>query len=241
MSIYQDKKITIFFGDAQHAIDRCLFDQNKSQAELEHVNSLLFIKQKLQLASLFFTKQIHGAQGFLISHDVHEQPEADFLVTNKTQVGLGIYTADCLPIIIYDPEHHAVALAHAGWMGSVQEIAIHALQALEKAYGTKKQNVKVFFGPAAGPCCYVVQPSFREKLAPFNFSDQVLAVRDGHTYFDLVLFNKLQLSSYGVLAQAFNYHADCTIHTLSYCSYRRDNKNTARNVTLVALSLDFNC
>ena len=237
MKIYQDKNIKIFFGDAQHAIDRRLFEQNKSQTELESIDSLLYIKQKLKLDSLFFTRQVHGIEGLIVSQEIHGQPEADFLVTNKPQIGLGIYTADCLPIIIYDPDQHVVALAHAGWMGSVQEIAVRALQTLEKMYGTKKQNVQVFFGPAAGVCCYVVQPSFREKLEPFTYADEVLVVRDRHTYFDIVLFNKLQLCSYGVGHSAFNYYTDCTIGTASYCSHRRDSKNTARNVTLVALEM----
>ncbi|MBA3954397.1 peptidoglycan editing factor PgeF [Candidatus Dependentiae bacterium] len=240
MKIHKNN-ITIFFGDAQHPIDREFFNQAKTQAELEQESSLHYSKQALNIESLFFTKQIHSAQGIIISQENYTsfltmQPEGDFLITNKTHVGLGIYTADCLPIVIYDPEHHAVALAHAGWMGSVQEIAVKAMQALEKTHGSQKNKVHVYFGPAAGVCCYIVQPDFRENLTKFSFADQVIIKHDNQLYFDLLLFNKLQLVKYGVSLEAFNQsYTQCTIHNASFCSYRRDNKNTARNVTLVAL------
>ncbi len=240
--VYKDLKVTIFFGDKEHSIDRKLFENSKKQLELDKHRALAFIKDRVQVDALFFTQQTHSAQGLTISQDnyscfLDSQPEGDFLITDKTEVGLGVYTADCLPIVIYDPEHHVVAICHAGWMGSVKHIAIKALQMLESTYGTKKENVRVIFGPCAGACCYVVQQDFKDKVKEFSFRDQVILERDGQFFFDLALCNKLQLLEYGVMLDAFNLEYNlCTLHNMSFCSYRREAKSVLRQVTLVALT-----
>jgi YfiH family protein len=240
--IYINSALTIFFGDKVCSIDRELFKADKTQLELKENAALASIKKQVSVDTLFFTKQIHSAQGFVISQDnysyfVDYQPEGDFLITDKAHAGLGVYTADCLPIVIYDPEHHAVAICHAGWMGSVKQIALKALLSLENTYGTKKEKVQIFFGPAAGVCCYKVQQDFKNTIQEFSFRDQVIVEREGQLFFDLALFNKLHLLQYGVKLDAFNQDYNlCTIHNLSFCSYRRDSKSSSRHVTLVALT-----
>lgn len=80
----------------------------------------------------------------------------DALMTDAPDVLLCSFYADCVPLYFYDAEHGAVALAHAGWRGTVQRIAAETLRAMEKAYGTDPRTVAAAIGPAIGSCCYEV-------------------------------------------------------------------------------------
>jgi copper oxidase (laccase) domain-containing protein len=70
--------------------------------------------------------------------------------------GLLLRFADCQPILLYDPEHHALGLAHAGWRGVGQGIARRAVEAMQEAFGTRPGALLAGLGPAIGPSCYVV-------------------------------------------------------------------------------------
>jgi YfiH family protein len=80
----------------------------------------------------------------------------DAIITNETNVLLTSFYADCVPLYFYDPEHQAIALAHAGWRGTVQGIAEETIAAMEKEYGTKREKLKAAIGPAIDSCCYEV-------------------------------------------------------------------------------------
>lgn len=80
----------------------------------------------------------------------------DAIITNEPNVLLTSFYADCVPLYFYDPEHQAIALAHAGWRGTVQGIAEETIAAMEKEYGTKREKLKAAIGPAIDSCCYEV-------------------------------------------------------------------------------------
>jgi polyphenol oxidase len=239
--IYEDGPLGLFFGDKSAAIERSFFDSNKSQIELNKYIPLEHIKKKLFFKEYIFLKQMHTAIGYTITEStkeffLHNQLEGDFLTTSITDIGLALYSADCLPIIFYDPVKGAIGICHAGWRGSVDKVALRALEQLEKEYGTTKEHVQVFFGPCARACCYRVEPSFKQYLQGYDCLDTVFFERNKKLFFDLVAFTILQLTQYGVKLNAINTnYAYCTMHTISFCSYRRDTQTAKRQVTIVAL------
>lgn len=111
----------------------------------------------------------------------------DAIMTNEPDLLLASFYADCVPLYFYDPEHGAVALAHAGWRGTVGQIAAATLRAMGEAYGTNPQQVAAAIGPAIGSCCYEVDGIVIDEvdalIAELQLEDAVaqsLMTRDGN-------------------------------------------------------------
>ena len=82
------------------------------------------------------------------------EPECDALVTNTPGLVLAAFTADCTPILLHDPVTGAVGAVHAGWRGTVADIAGNAVRAMEKHYGARPENIRAAIGPNIGVCCF---------------------------------------------------------------------------------------
>ena len=114
-----------------------------------------------EVESLVFTRQTHtdivrvvGAEnrGEGLFREV--EPECDALVTNTPGVTLAAFTADCTPILLHDPVTGAVGAVHAGWRGTVADIAGNAVRAMGAHFGTKPENIRAAIGPNIGVCCF---------------------------------------------------------------------------------------
>jgi len=82
------------------------------------------------------------------------EPECDALVTNTPGIALCAFTADCTPILLWDRRTGAVGAVHAGWRGTVAEIAAKTLAAMTAHYGTRPEDVTAAIGPNIGVCCF---------------------------------------------------------------------------------------
>lgn len=103
-------------------------------------------------------RQVHGNRVAVVAgRDAGGvMPNTDGLVTAMPGLALLLRFADCQPILLYDPEHHALGLAHAGWRGVALGIARRLLEAMQQAFGTRPVALLAGLGPAIGPCCYTV-------------------------------------------------------------------------------------
>ena len=82
------------------------------------------------------------------------EPECDALVTNTPGVALAAFTADCTPILLHDPVTGAVGAVHAGWRGTVADIAGKTVQAMQAHFGTRPEDLRAAIGPNIGVCCF---------------------------------------------------------------------------------------
>jgi len=85
-----------------------------------------------------------------------EPLQGDALITREKRILLAIQTADCVPILLADTKHHAVAAVHAGWRGTVRRIAAKTLGRMQMQFGTQPRDVIAALGPGIGQCCYEV-------------------------------------------------------------------------------------
>jgi len=83
-----------------------------------------------------------------------DYPICDALITNTPGVALLVFTADCTPILFYDPVTGAVGAAHAGWRGTAADIAGKTVRTMEAAFGCRPENIHAAIGPNIGPCCF---------------------------------------------------------------------------------------
>jgi len=84
------------------------------------------------------------------------QETADALITNIKGLLLSVRTADCVPILLYDPKNQAIGAVHSGWRGTLAKIGTKAVERMTDVYGSDPKDIKVSIGPAIGQCCFEV-------------------------------------------------------------------------------------
>jgi YfiH family protein len=189
--------------------------------------------------ALTTTWQVHG-NVILEANAAHRGGslgKADGLITKVSGIPLLQRYADCTPIIVYDPEHRAVGIAHAGWQGVVNRTAEALVQAMIDAYESRPQELIGVVGPAIGPCCYEVGPEVVAAIrATQHDPDQLLgpSQRPGHAYLDMWDANARQLRDAGL--EAVEVAGLCTAcHTDIFFSHRGDRGKSGRFGAVVML------
>lgn len=136
------------------------------------------------------------------AHDLASAlPDSDAVVTDRVDVPLVVLLADCVPVVLYDPEHHAVGLAHAGWGGTLERIASHTVAAMRGRYGTDPATVAAAIGPSIGPDRYEVGADVTERAraAYREHADRILRpALEGKALLDLWEANAVDLELAGV-------------------------------------------
>lgn len=227
----------------QNRLAICFFDKEAASArDILHNSPQIALAKQILASKIFIPNQVHGTKGIIVTNDLSFQPmDADYLITNTPEISLAIYTADCLPIVFYDTKKQAIGLAHAGWPGTVQNIAIHCINDMQKTFHSDPNDIEIFFGPSCKPCCYEVGPEFIDKLALLGYQDadisKILYNYDNKLLLDLPGLNCLQLERAGIALKSIHTQYNiCTICSTNYCSYRRD-KDVKRQITAIALNM----
>jgi len=129
-----------------------------------------------------------------------DYPECDGLVTNVQGLALMIFTADCTPLLLWDPVTGAVGAAHAGWRGTAQDIAGKTVEAMVSAFGCHPRDIRAAIGPNIGPCHFQTDEDVPNALlAAFGTEAQTCIRREGTKFYpDLKAINALALRRRGV-------------------------------------------
>ena len=80
--------------------------------------------------------------------------EADGLATDCPGVCLAVFSADCIPVLLYDPVRRAVAAVHAGWRGTALGIAARAVERMAGSFGSQPEDILAAVGPGISQCCF---------------------------------------------------------------------------------------
>jgi YfiH family protein len=179
-------------------------------------------------------RQIHSNK-VVVATRPGDLGEGDALISNVPGLTLAIRTADCLPVLIADPENRAVAAVHAGWRGTVQEIVLEAIRAMLAEYGSRRENLVIAVGPGIGGCCYEVGPEVAEQFSRFFPERQDL---HGTTKIDLPESTIRQLRRNGGRAGQIDSSGLCTRCLADqFHSYRRDGQAAGRMVSALGIKL----
>lgn len=169
----------------------------------------------------------------------------DALVTNVPGVCIGVRTADCIPILIYDPVKKAAAAVHSGWRGTVMKICEKALVRMSIEYGTNASDVVAVIGPGICADCFQVgeevATEFRnagfdmEKIWSFRGPRTEGSIAGGH-HIDLVEACRLTLIACGVAPKNIRIESVCTYeHTESFYSARKEGAACGRNINAIRI------
>ncbi len=188
------------------------------------------------LKNILTVNQVHGNTVFFADSAMGENyAEADSVVTQQKGVGVGVITADCVPVLLYFPDSRCVCAVHAGWRGTSLRAVSNCLGAVCEKYSLKPQDAVAVIGPAIGGCCYEVRDDVASQFAS-RFSGEgnwLFEKGDGKFLLDLVELNRIELCDAGVLE----------IETMDMCtccqdlpSYRRDGSGTDKMISFVGIS-----
>ena len=191
-------------------------DLDRVSQNRERVSRLLNITP----SSIVFPSQVHGGNATIVSgadrgrgaYTVDDAiPETDALITNAAGTCLAILVADCVPIVFFDPVQRVIAVAHAGWKGTVKKIAYVTVMTIRERFHSHPADILVGLGPSIGPECYeigrnVVDAATANGISPNTF--QFLSAEKAR--FDLWSANRQQLLEAGI--------ADAHIETAGICT-----------------------
>lgn len=160
---------------------------------------------------LLLPHQVHGTDMLTVDADFFSlTPEErharlediDALMTDIRNTCIGISTADCLPLLFYDSEHHCIAAAHAGWRGTVGHIARKTVEKMVETYGTTPEHLHVILGPAITAESFEVGDEVCEAFSKAGFPlDRIAHSPNGNHgkyHLDLHAANTLELEEAGV-------------------------------------------
>lgn len=160
--------------------------------------------------------------------------EFDALMTDCRGVVLAINTADCVPILLWDPVRKVSGAVHAGWRGSLSEIVSKTISRMEEAFGSAPEMILAGIGPSASPCCYEVDGAVLDPIKKkFHFwEDVIFRENKGRGYLDLVELNRRQLINSGLREKHIQAAGACTIcHPERFSSFRRDKTAAGRMIS----------
>ncbi len=221
-----------FFGK-DCIIDRALKDRGDLIKNLQVKN--------FSFTDILFTNQIHSDRVIAARQDFND---ADGLVTNLKNIVIGVYTADCCPILLSCEEPQIIAAIHAGWKGAKSGIiksAIDAINNLGATSGFKNLKIKAMIGPSIRQESYEVGPEF---LADFLLEDKnnqrffIDSKKPSHYMFDLVAYIKNKLQNQGV-SDIEDSNIDTYKNPQSFFSYRRSchlkEADCGRNISVIMI------
>ena len=192
----------------------------------------------LKLTNITTCAQVHGSKVVVVKEDLVGKgaqtyadtiQDTDALVTILPEVPLLLFYADCTPVLLADPETGAIGLAHAGWKGTVAQIAKKTVAAMVAEFGCRPEKLLGAIGPAIGACCYEVDDFVRDRASGYEKFFAPVAGKPGKYMLDLWALNREQLLEAGLVADNIAVAGICTAHNHElFCSYRAEQGKTGR-------------
>ena len=171
-------------------------------------------------------KQIHSS--IVVTAPGEPGREGDALVTNTPGIWIGVRTADCVPILLADPDQRVIAAVHAGWRGTVDGILTKTIEKMTVEFGSDPAHIVAAIGPCIARCCFEVGQEVSDRFRAL-FPEQT-DLRN----IDLVEANRRQLHGAGVMH--IDADALCTKCGVDqFHSYRRDKEQSGRMVAAIRL------
>jgi hypothetical protein len=207
-------------------------DANFNINTKDGIENLKKVKTLFGLDDIGYVKQIHSD---IIWQYEGSCNEGDAIITNKSNIGLGVFTADCVPVILIDKEQHAVAAIHSGWKGTINEITFKTIKKMADTYGSSPKNLEVFIGPHIKSCCYKVGHELIEMFGQKGYDLKEVVEEDRLSLEDCII---LQCKKAGILQDKIKNVNCCTMcgtDRHKFYSYRK-NKDNGRLLSLVFLN-----
>jgi YfiH family protein len=204
--------------------------------------------------SFTYAEQVHGKEIAIVTRAEKGMGRTsredaiqarDGFVTNEKGLVLSALFADCVPLYFYDSVRGVIGLAHAGWKGTVLNIAEAILHAMNRTFGSKPEDIRAAIGPSIGVCCYevderVADPVKRVLLnmqASPEIIQKVIKPKPEHKYMlNLQELNRNFIEKAGIVSSHIEVTQLCTSCSNDvFFSHRKDDGLTGRMVAWIAM------
>lgn len=175
--------------------------------------------------NISYLNQEHGNKVFILTKENASEvvgSKGDAIVTQEKNMPIGVFTADCVPILLYDRDKKVAAAIHAGWRGLESKILTNTVNVLKEKFHSKEENIICAIGQCIGECCFEVSNDVAEK---FRF----VSSRGGSLYVDLLKEAYTEAKECNLLEKNIDTLGRCTVcESDLFHSYRRENGKTGR-------------
>lgn len=203
-------------------------------------------------AGVWLPRQTHGTDIVIVDDHTAFDPntelqavEADAVVTQQKGRWIGVRTADCVPVLLYDPVTSTVAAVHAGWRGTMMHIVSHTIALMRSSFNVKPDNLYAVIGPSIGPDAFEVGEEVAAAFVETGRKDCVLRQALGAAgrfatytkpHVDLWKSNAVDMMEAGVLLEHLDCTPLCTFENESVLfSARKQGVQTGRIVSAICL------
>jgi len=228
------------FSENEHeSLNFRIYGTDKKENVLKNVE---IVKEELGFSNIYKSHQAHTDRVISINDDnkdnyefgVTTEETADGYIINEKKIATMITTADCNPIIIYDPKNEVCANVHAGWKGVINGIYINAINIMEEKYNSNIKDLIICIGPSIRKCCFTSkEESFKEKFTEkFKYEEEYLEYEvDKETFhIDLIKILKKELNNAGIMSEQIHVADICTrCNTEDFFSYRHSVQNKIKD------------
>ncbi|MCS7459276.1 peptidoglycan editing factor PgeF [Paenibacillus doosanensis] len=204
----------------------------------------------IRLEDCTYAEQVHGNEVQAVTREhagagIESREQAiqakDAFITNETGLFLHALFADCVPLLFFDPVRRAVGLAHAGWKGTVLQIARMTVEAMRERYGTQPEDLLAAIGPSIHSCCYEVDDTVMDRIRaamnelgvgnePADGGEAIYRERENRKYsLSLQQMNRQIMIKAGILPSHIEMSSLCTsCRTDLFFSHRKEAGITGR-------------
>ncbi len=188
-----------------------------------------------------FPRQTHSDRVVVVTSENYKSTidDTDALITNEPGLFICVQTADCVPILLFDPQNKVVAAIHAGWKGTISKIAKKTVQQMTETFGCNPDDIVAGIGPSIHMHAYEVGPEVVAAVeASFSNYPALLkpSMNEGKAYFDLWEANQTVLMESGISEKNIELMGLCSFEQADlFYSARRDGADTGRMVSGIKL------
>ena len=213
------------------------------QANVEGNRSLLARAFGINQEALVTPRQVHGSD-ILVINEANEDfshflsVEGDAVITNQAHVMIGVCVADCVPVLLCDPDKKIIAVVHAGWQGTAAGLVAKTVAGMQSEFGCDPARIQAAIGPCIKKCCYEVDEPVMQAFQKGGISWDAHAElkSPGKWNLDLAAANRELMMDAGLTADAIQVSDQCVCcHSEQFFSYRRDQEESGRQMGFIML------
>ena len=222
---FQQDNAVILFSTAKNRLN---FNKNTGQGLI----NLEKIKEYYNLQSIGYLNQIHSDRILTFDGKVKD---GDALITDRSKMAVGVFTADCVPVILVDIKKGAIAAIHSGWKGTKALIVSKTIDKLKENYGSVADEIRVYIGPHIGGCCYEVSKELIEEFTSVDIYSNIKISNSNKLDLEKCILK--QLVDKGVKEENISTTNTCTACDKQYelYSYRNSKDKQGRMFSFVYL------
>lgn len=191
--------------------------------------------------------QVHGCRIAIVDRPdlTREDLEGyDAFITDIQGIAIGVRTADCTPVLLYDPSNRVIAAVHSGWRGTAANISRKTIELMGKSFNTRPEDIRAVIGPSIGPDSFQVGEEVVERFREAGFPMESIwsdrgpgdgSPMSGGHHIDLFKANRWILEDSGVKPESIQVYDIDTFTDTSFYSARREGVSCGRNINSIKL------